>query len=154
MDGWEKVVKRLAFATRKNKKHSFISLLFNDLRKKSQKKKKRCCKPFGVGFNCWQIERGTKPSSKENNEKKRPNMNATVTELNVTETGLYASATCGKISAIVCINDYEVRVICQNAAHKVWRGAGKAFKTIAEALAAYKTPEMKAIIAAVDAKNS
>ena len=81
-------------------------------------------------------------------------MQATVTEISITDNGLYANATCGKVSACVCINDYEVRVICQNAAHKVWRGAGRAFQTVADALAAYKTPEMKAIIAAVDRRNS
>lgn len=81
-------------------------------------------------------------------------MQATVTEINITDTGIYANATCGKVSACVCINDYQVRVICQNAAHKVWRGAGRAFATVAEALAAYKTPEMKAIIAAVDRRNA
>lgn len=80
-------------------------------------------------------------------------MQATVTEINICETGIYANATCGNVSACVCINDYQVRVICQNAAHKVWRGSGRAFATIAEAIAAYKKPEMKAIIAAVDARN-
>lgn len=81
-------------------------------------------------------------------------LQATVTEIARTETGIYANATCGKVSACVCINDYEFRVICQNASHKVWRGAGRAFRTAGEALAAYKKPEMKAIILAVDALNS
>jgi DNA-binding protein H-NS len=81
-------------------------------------------------------------------------MQATVTEINITDSGLYANAICGKVSACVCINDYQVRVICQNAAHKVWRGAGRAFATVAEALAAYKSSEMRAIIAAVDRRNA
>ena len=81
-------------------------------------------------------------------------MQATVTEIKITDTGIYANATCGKVSACVCINDYQVRVTCQNASHKVWRGAGRAFQTVAEAIAAYKTPEMKAIIAAVDSRNA
>jgi hypothetical protein len=42
-----------------------------------------------------------------------------------------------------------VRVCCQNAAHRTWRtGAGKLFPTIAEAVAGYKSPAMKAIIRA------
>ena len=81
-------------------------------------------------------------------------LQATVTEIKITETGLYAEATCGKVSACVCINEIYVRVICYNAAHKAWRGFGRVFQTVAEAIAAYKTPEMKAIIAAVDARNS
>ena len=79
---------------------------------------------------------------------------ATVTEITRTDLGIYANATCGKVTACVCINDYEVRVICQNASHKVWRGAGRAFQTANEAVAAYKKPEMKAIILAVDALNA
>lgn len=79
---------------------------------------------------------------------------AVVNEINITDTGIYASASCGKTSATVVINDWEIRVICHNAAHKVWRGAGRAFATVTEALSAYKTPEMKAIILAVNERNS
>lgn len=78
----------------------------------------------------------------------------TITVLNFTETGLYAQATCGKISACVCITDAEVRVIVQNSAHKVWRKSGRGFDNVAEALAAYKSPSVKAIIAAVDRRNT
>ena len=81
-------------------------------------------------------------------------LTATITEIKITDTGIYANATCGKVSACVCINDYEVRVIMQNAMHKVWRGWGRAFNGAAEAIAAYKKPEMKAIIKAVDARNA
>lgn len=81
-------------------------------------------------------------------------LQATVTDANITEHGIYATATCGKVSACVCINDWEFRVICQNASHRVWRGAGRAFENATEALAAYKKPEMKAIIEAVDKLNS
>lgn len=79
---------------------------------------------------------------------------AVVTEFTINDLGIYAMATCGKVSACVCINDWQVRVICVNAAHKCWRGSGRGFATVAQAIEAYKKPEMKAIIAAVDAKNS
>ena len=83
-------------------------------------------------------------------------MQATVTEINITDTGIYANAFCGNVSACVVIAADHVRVISQNAAHthKPWRGAGRAFATVAEAIAAYKSQEMKAIIAAVDRRNA
>lgn len=77
-------------------------------------------------------------------------MDVAITEFTVTETGMYAQATCGKVSAIVTTNEWEVRVICQNESHKVWRGSGRAFKTFEEAIGAYKKPEMKAIIQAIE----
>jgi hypothetical protein len=79
---------------------------------------------------------------------------ATINQITFADTGIYASATCGKISAIVCITEYNVRVICQNSAHKTWRGFGRSFESISEALAGYKTPQMKAIISAVDSRNT
>jgi len=64
-----------------------------------------------------------------------------------TSRALYLTATCGKVSGCVSIqSDWGVRVICQNVAHKVWKRSGRGFPTVAEALAAYKSPEMKAII--------
>ncbi|NBW12074.1 MAG: hypothetical protein EBR82_28990 [Caulobacteraceae bacterium] len=80
--------------------------------------------------------------------------NVTITQIIRNDVGIYVDATCGKISAFVFITDYEVRVICQNASNKVWRGAGRAFQTAAEAVAAYKKLQMKAIILAVDALNA
>lgn len=76
-----------------------------------------------------------------------------INETSVTEHAVYVSATCGKVSALVAIRDYNVQVICQNAHHKVWKCAGRMFPTITDALAAYKSPEMKAIITAADAAN-
>jgi len=76
-----------------------------------------------------------------------------ITETKLTSSALYVSATCGKVSALVCIGDLQVRVIVQNAAHKAWRGSGKAFQNVAAALAAYKSEEMKAIITAADSLN-
>jgi hypothetical protein len=78
---------------------------------------------------------------------------ATVTGIEITDAGIYAAATCGKVSALVFITSLGFRVICQNAAHKVWRGSGRSFSSFEEALAAYKKPEMKAIITAVEARK-
>lgn len=77
-----------------------------------------------------------------------------VNETKITDTGIYSELTCGKVSAFVCITDYEFRVICQNAAHKCWKGSGRAFRSASEALEAYRKPEMKAIISAADKLNA
>jgi hypothetical protein len=93
--------------------------------------------------------------SKQKQNMKTETALASLTEISFTETGLYAQAICGNVSALVVIEESGwVRVICQNAAHKAWRGFGRRFPTVAEAIAAYKKPEMKAIIAAVDLRNS
>ena len=76
-------------------------------------------------------------------------MDVAITSFSRTEFGVYAEATCRNTSAYVSQNAWEVRVICRNATHEVWRGSGRAFKTFEEATAAYKKPEMKAIIQAV-----
>jgi DNA-binding protein H-NS len=62
----------------------------------------------------------------------------------------YITASCGKKTALVIIHRVSKRitVCCQNASHKVWRGAGRTFWSIEEALDAYKSSEMKAIISA------
>ena len=79
-------------------------------------------------------------------------MDVAITSFSLTETGFYAAAACGRTSAYVSQNAWEVRVICQNASHRAHRfGSGRAFKTFEEATAAYKKPEMKAIIQAVKA---
>lgn len=76
-------------------------------------------------------------------------MDVGITSFSRTEFGVYAEATCRNTSAYVSQNAWEVRVICQNDSHRVWRGSGRAFKSFDEATAAYKKPEMKAIIQAV-----
>lgn len=76
-----------------------------------------------------------------------------ITETKLTNSGLYVNATCGKVSALVAINHFEIRVIVQNASHKVWRGQGKGFRTAAEAVANYKSAELKAIISAANDLN-
>jgi hypothetical protein len=78
-------------------------------------------------------------------------MNVQITETLKGQHGFYVTATCGKTSAMVAIHSDHVQVICQNAAHKVWRGAGKFFPNAVDALANYRSSEMKAIIqSAVD----
>ena len=64
------------------------------------------------------------------------------------ESGEYFEATCGKVTAYVwfsysCDN---ITVCCQNASHRVWGKLGRTFRSVEEALAAYKSPQMKAII--------
>ncbi len=81
-------------------------------------------------------------------------MDVLVTETNRTEHGTYFSGTCGKKSAFVSFyKDGDLRVTCRNACHKVFKGPGRGFNNVAEALEAYKSPEMKAIIRAADVFN-
>lgn len=81
-------------------------------------------------------------------------MDVLVTETNRTEHGVYFSGTCGKVSAYVSFYDgLGVRVCCRNSSHRVWKGSGRGFNSVAEALEAYKSPEMKAIIRAADVFN-
>jgi hypothetical protein len=76
-----------------------------------------------------------------------------ITETKLTNSALYVQATCGKVSALVCISEHQFRVIVQNASHKVWRKFGKAFRNATEAVDAYKSQEVKSIILAADALN-
>ena len=86
------------------------------------------------------------------------NKNTSEAKASVTETiradgAIYVTATSGKVSAMVAVDQWGVRVICQNASHRCWRGAGRFFQDIASAVAGYKTAEMKAIILAADSLN-
>jgi hypothetical protein len=62
----------------------------------------------------------------------------------------FVAASCGNKSAWVsaCNGGEWVTVCCKNAAHRVWRGSGKTFGSFADALEAYRSPEMRAIIEA------
>ena len=73
-----------------------------------------------------------------------------ITETKLTNYALHVQATCGKVSALVCISELQVLVIVQNAAHKAQRGLGKAFQNVSAAVAAYKSEEVKSIILAAD----
>ena len=79
-------------------------------------------------------------------------MTVTTTELTETCSGKCAMFTCDKVEAFVSRSDVTGwRVIVNNAHHKAWRGMGKGFETHAEAVAAYKSGAMKAILnAALD----
>lgn len=78
-------------------------------------------------------------------------MNITITNQTIDPEGTGCiEASCGNKSAYV--STYKsgkwVTVCCKNAAHSIWRGAGRTFPSFDEAVAAYKSPEMKAIIEA------
>lgn len=63
--------------------------------------------------------------------------------------GLYFTAELesGKHSVIVVVRARGgLQVIVQNAANRCWKGMGKSFPTGELALAAYKTPEIRAMI--------
>lgn len=81
-------------------------------------------------------------------------MDTLITDHTTGKHGDYIAATCGKKSAYVStfINpkdgDLTVTVCCKNAAHEVFRGFGRMFDSFDDALAAYKSAEMKAIIEA------
>ncbi len=67
---------------------------------------------------------------------------------------LSIGATVGKVSGVVCIGPHGVDVLCCNAAHRAWRGGGRFFGSISDALGAYKSPEMRAIIQEADKLNA
>jgi hypothetical protein len=58
----------------------------------------------------------------------------------------------GKTSICVSIDrsDGWVQVICQNAAHRVWRGAGRFFPSFEAALAGYKSASVRSLIQAAE----
>jgi hypothetical protein len=61
----------------------------------------------------------------------------------------YVQMTSGRHSVLVAIETGRwprVNVVVQNAAHRVWRGAGRYFPTLAEAADHYKTPEIRAMV--------
>jgi DNA-binding protein H-NS len=69
-------------------------------------------------------------------------------EINPTGTS-HVHATAGKVSAYVGqYKNRHVSVCCLNASNRAWGGMGRTFRTWDEALAAYKSAEMKAIIEA------
>jgi hypothetical protein len=87
------------------------------------------------------------------NQTELPKINSS--EILRTELAIYFTATSGKTKALVAITEDRVQVICINASHLTWKfGAGRFFQTVADAVAAYKKPAMKAIILAADKLNS
>ncbi len=71
-----------------------------------------------------------------------------------TENGIYLTATCGKVTAIVGITVHGTQVLCLNASHRAFQRSGRRFRSTADALAAYKSPEMRTIILAADKLNA
>lgn len=51
-----------------------------------------------------------------------------------------------KIINVFLFYGVRVNVLCENAAHKVWRGGGRMHESFAAAKSAYKSTEMKAAI--------
>ena len=63
--------------------------------------------------------------------------------------GRYFEAAVGKIAASVWVSttsDGLISVCCMNASHRTWKKLGRTFRTFDDAIAAYKSPQMKAII--------
>jgi hypothetical protein len=62
-----------------------------------------------------------------------------------------AEMACGKHAASIWVCrgvDAHVRVVVKNASHRCWRGLGKRFATVADAVAAYKTAGVRSMIEA------
>ena len=76
-----------------------------------------------------------------------------ITETKLTNSTLYVQATCGKVSALICIGEFTVGVIAQNTSHKACRIMGRWFQSVADAVAHYKSEEVKSIILAADGLN-
>lgn len=75
-----------------------------------------------------------------------------IERINTAEHANYITATCGSKSAMVAINHDKttVQVICKNAAHKAWRGSGRFFDSVQDAVDGYKSAEMKSMIQAAE----
>jgi DNA-binding protein H-NS len=81
---------------------------------------------------------------------KEATMEIRINEMKKSEYGtVHMELACRKVTAYVGVNkDGSVQVCSYNASHKVWRGAGKYYRSMSEALEAFRSAEMKAIIAA------
>lgn len=75
-----------------------------------------------------------------------PLLNVTIKELIRKDGQIIADCECGKTNAFVWIHEAGIRIICNNAAHKAWKGMGRFFHRESEALSSYKSIEMKSII--------
>jgi hypothetical protein len=61
----------------------------------------------------------------------------------------YVEMTCEKHTALVVVvrgGSNYIRVVVQNASNKAWKGMGKRFDTVADALAKYKTAAIRTMI--------
>lgn len=77
-------------------------------------------------------------------------MQVIITGCTKTEDGTAFAATCGNKSAEIWISKRSnaIDVCCINASHRAWGGSGRVFWSAEEALAGYKSAEMRAIISA------
>jgi hypothetical protein len=68
----------------------------------------------------------------------------------VLESGQFIEAESGKTAAYIWVSKMGyINVLCKNASHKAWKASkGRNFFSFDEAIAAYKSAEMKAIISA------
>jgi hypothetical protein len=83
-------------------------------------------------------------------------MNVLITQTHASKYGVTIEGICGKVTGVVSVmrSDKSMQVLCVNAAHRAWRGGGRYLASLDDALAAYKSPEMKSIIrAAADAEK-
>ena len=60
----------------------------------------------------------------------------------------FVTAECGKHRATVLVAPNYINVSVQNAAHRAWKGMGKTFATVEQALANYRSAPIRAIIEA------
>lgn len=59
------------------------------------------------------------------------------------------TAQAGKtVATVTFFTSGTVSIVVDNAAHRAWRGGGRAFRSMADAWSAYKSGEMKAILEA------
>ena len=73
-------------------------------------------------------------------------MNVMITKHEVNSAGKLVVLSCGKTSAEIWFAKDHLFVCCQNASHRAWRGIGKRFDTVAQAMDAYKSSAMKTMI--------
>ena len=59
----------------------------------------------------------------------------------------YAELECGKHAVLVVVKPKGLQIIVQNEQHRVWRGLGKEFATLEAAVANYRTPAIREMIA-------
>ena len=62
---------------------------------------------------------------------------------------LIMGLTCGKHKIAVWVCEGRTCVTVENASHRAWRGVGKPFPTLADAIAYYRTPQIRAMLEVV-----
>ena len=62
---------------------------------------------------------------------------------------LIMGLTCGKHKIAVWVCEAQTCVTVENASHRAWKGVGKPFPTLADAIANYRTPQIRAMLEVV-----